>query len=453
MPRTLIRAALLRRRGLGFVAVLVMLLLAWKSLPGEQGDGREAGVSAPSTSAPAAAASAGRPTASRRASSALAGASAAPAQLALAADERAAMARHLKAGWCGFGAEQRRQLWAAADAASGAASNAVVPDAAMALSEVVATELLAEASAQVAQRWVRQLTQRGDPRSQALADHLSTDGEAAARLQRRARSSSDPMVTIFALLKPCAGGACINVEASQWSRLEPANLQAWLALLNGPSSARRNQQGYVLERAASEARYSNSYQQEFATLLLSLPQTEMPGLQAQAEADLINGMVAAWPVSSFQPLLETCRNSQVESGVTARCAAVAGMLWPQSDVMHRTMALALVRATLPARPELRASWDARAREYEAVSQWTQGALQRIMQRLLADGDALVSRCGALPEQRRMQREAAVHNDWERARLEMNEAGANEAELATQWREAQGRTALDPPRRPASAAKG
>lgn len=373
------------------------------------------------------------------------------ASAALVPDDNLALAQRMKADWCGFGAAEQLRLGKALY--EKAASGIGAADAMASLNESVSSGLLAQASAQVLQHWIQAL-QRGDPRSQALADYLSTEDEARARLQQRARSSTDPMVTALALLRPCAAGGCANVEASQWSRLEPANLQAWLALLNVPSGAGRAQQAYVLERAASETRYSRSYQQEAFSLLLGLPQSEAPGLMGQAEIDLINGIAAAWPIQNLRPLLEHCRSGPADSVVADRCATVASMLWQQGDQLDRGLAIALARAALPGRPGLRPQWEPRAREYEAVSEWGKGAMERVMNRLIPDMQAPSPPCQLQPVLRQMQQEAAAQRDWERARMEMRQAGANEAELAGRWRQAAGRSALDPlsPRQPASASK-
>ncbi|MGM9484751.1 hypothetical protein ACS5PN_26385 [Roseateles sp. NT4] len=433
-----------RRRRVLVVALLAVAFLALWMWMGRRGIAADAEAMTP----PAASASAATAVLARvMATPASAGvAAAAPAALVTkVVDKRAVLANQMKADWCGFGAEQRRQWLAAVNAASSAASVAPPPDRDMLLSEEVGTELLAEATAEVVRRWVAVLMQRGDPRSQALADILGSDAEANARLQRRARSSADPMVTVLALRRPCASGACINVEASQWSRLEPENLQAWLALAEAPGGAGRSQQAYILERAASEARYSRSYQQELQALLLSLPQTEKPGLQAQAEAQLIIGMVSAWPWRSARPLLDSCRGGMAEAGVAQRCETAANLLWQQDSLMDRAMAIALARPLLPVRPDLRNLWEGRAREYEAVGQWTKSALQRVIQKLVPDEEALVSRCGALAGMRELQREMAVQTDWVGARAEMREAKANEAELSALWRQAAGRSVLEPPR--------
>jgi hypothetical protein len=88
-------------------------------------------------------------------------------------------------------------------------------------------------AAQVGARWQAALRQRGDPRSLAVAEALSNEAlsneaSARSRLQDLARSSPDPMLTALALAHPCEPGVCRNIEASQWSRLEPENLFAWL---------------------------------------------------------------------------------------------------------------------------------------------------------------------------------------------------------------------------------
>jgi hypothetical protein len=64
-------------------------------------------------------------------------------------------------------------------------------------------------------------------------------------------------------------------------------------------------------------------------------------------------------------------------------------------------------------------------------------------------------CQVQADLRRMQQEAAVRSDWDRARPEMKNAGVNEAELATRWRQTAGHSALDlnPQSRPASAGGG
>jgi len=279
-----------------------------------------------------------------------------------------------------------------------------------------------------------------------MADFLSRDEVSRARLQARARSSSDPMLTALALQRPCEPGVCRNIEASQWSRLEPANVLAWAALFIAPRDARRSLQGYVLERMVSEARYSNNYVQEGMALLMSLPQTTTPGFQSAAEYEAFIGIAASWGgPQSFYPLREVCRERLAEPGIADRCVALAELLWREGDVRERNDAIRLVRKALVTRPALQPAWESRAREVEAFSEWEMHfASSRWWQRLVPDAKPVTSACQLLPEQRRMQREFVVHDIWERGHVEMRQSGVSEVELSERRRRAiNGRSVLDP----------
>ncbi|MFN3304153.1 MAG: hypothetical protein ACK44A_10575, partial [Roseateles sp.] len=282
------------------------------------------------------------------------------------ARDRAALMQRMRADWCGFGVAEASRQSEAVFAKAGDQ-----PIGLEALAEVRRTpgaQVLDEATAQVRQRWVAALLRRGDPRSVAVAESLGgPDGDEAqsrARLQALARTSADPMVTALALQHPCELGRCSNVDRAQWSRLEPANLQAWLALL-GDAAARRTQEAYALDRMASEARYSRSYRREYQELLLSLPQTDMPGLAQEAELQLLISSAAVWPMGSLRPLTDACAARPVAPVVQQRCVAVAELLWPADDLMARSLAMGLARRLVAARPELRPRGEPRARELEA----------------------------------------------------------------------------------------
>lgn len=71
---------------------------------------------------------------------------------------------------------------------------------------------------------------------------------------------------------------------------------------------------------ATEGRYSRTYEREFKAVLLSLPQTQIPGLANEAELHLISGTAAAWAIAAFRPLTDAC-----QAGVPAmlqRCETV-----------------------------------------------------------------------------------------------------------------------------------
>lgn len=359
---------------------------------------------------------------------------------------RAELAQRMKADWCGFGAAEAERQSAEVTDRAVAQSGTVGPEAVAELGTTVGAEVREEAVAQVRRRWSEALMKRGDVRSMALADFLGFGADAGsdaaaqarARLQARARTSSDPMVTALALQRPCAAGACVNIEDSQWSRLEPANLRAWVPLLLHPGAGA----GYVLERLGAEARFVRTYQLETTDALLSLPQTETPGLQAEAEVALIHGLAAAWQVPSVRLVLDACRSGAADASVAARCEALADLLWQGGDLMDRAQSLGLVRALAPSRQGLRARWESRARAYEAAQVWMAGASERLMQAGAA-GQGLLSGCVALGNERQRMRAAQGYTEWERVRAEMQAAGVDEAALSARWREGAGRSLLDP----------
>lgn len=398
-------------------------------------------------------ASAGAPSRPAEAVAGGAQASAASAAALSSRDDeaRAQLMRRMKADWCGFGsAEHDRQTDAIMERAQ-AKHGMVGVEAFEEMKLAPGAQVLEEAVAQVRQRWVKALVQRGDPRAIAVAEFLGgADGDAPqarARLQALARTSSDPMVTALALQRPCEAGACNNIEASQWSRLEPANLQAWLKLLRDlKGSARQTQIGYALERMASEARYSRTYEREYKALLLSLPQTEAPGLANQAEMQLLIGTASAWAIAGFRPLTEVCRTGLADAATAHRCEAVADRLWEQDNLLDRAIALDLARRMIAARPEQKARWEPRAREYEAASSWQVAEVERAGQSVAQEE----APCAGQVEMRKIVQEMTARGEWDHLRAEMSTAGADDAVLSARWRQQKGRSALDPEKWPIAA---
>lgn len=347
--------------------------------------------------------------------------------------------QRMKADWCGFGAAEYGRQSEAILARVSAGNGMVGMEAIEQLKLTPGQEVVDEAIGEARRRWVQALTQRGDPRSLAVADFIGdVDDDAAqarARLQALARTSSDPMVTALALQRPCAAGTCRNIEASQWSRLEPANLQAWLTLLrDAKGGAQQSQAVYALERMAAEGRYSRTYEREFKAVLLSLPQTPTPGLASEAEMQLISGTAAAWAIAGFKPLTDACQGGA--AGSLQRCEAVLERLWEGDNLLDRAVALGLARRlVLPARPGQRARWEPRAREYEAVSSWRDPALEKTaLDRPACEGQA---------EMRKLLQGMTALGEWGHWRAEMLAAGADDAALSAQWRRERGRSALDP----------
>lgn len=198
------------------------------------------------------------------------------------------------------------------------------------------------------------LQQRSDLRSQALADYLiaasgAAGGDAARdRLQDRARSSTDPMLTVLALHMPCVRAGCRNVEASQWSRLEPANLLAWLTL-----PARSGADGrYLLDEIATQVRYVRSYREEADALLAGLPPS---------------GLALRQPWGLFdQRALASVFRSPGDVATAQRSDAAAELLWADGGATERLTALVLGLQARLLLPHRQAVWAPRLRELEAV---------------------------------------------------------------------------------------
>lgn len=349
----------------------------------------------------------------------------------------------MQADWCGFGAAEASRE--DSEASPGQTEARAPTD-----GELV----LALAREKVLQRWAEALRRRGDARSLALAEWVvSIDGQARgdvarsqARLQALAATSPDPMVTVLALGRPCKPGVCRNAEVSQWSRLEPENVLAWLALAGTPGHT----SDYLLERMAVVGRISRSYQQEAGQLLLSVLEFDTPGLENQVESDLLMTAVAAWDMPRFAPLIAACRHAQADAVTRSRCEIVAARLWSQGTMLERAIAMSVAGHVVPKTSPERGAWETRATEYEAVRRHEDGRLPRMLDVVVSEFAAKPP-CDALPLLRQWAREVAERSDWERARAELQASKADLGELSRQWRSQEGRSALEPRRPPGPAA--
>lgn len=386
---------------------------------------------------------------------------------ALPANERTGLARRMKADWCGFGAAEEARQTASVHARATDQRGGVDMQALDEVRQTVGGEVMAEAMADARRRWMQALARRGDERSLAMADYLGGDddddaasaGAARARLQARARRSTDPMVTALALQRACSPGACANVEAAQWSRLEPGNLDAWLALVNATGTgASPSHAAYALDRLAQEARYSRSYQREMYAALIDLPQTQAPGLANEAEARLAMEVVSGWLLFNIRPLLDLCRGVAADAGTVARCEAAARLMVQHDSGIQRALGLAVARAVVAARPDRRPHWEATARAYEALQEWARSESERLSNeaepamKAAETAGPRASPCADTPVTLRMLYDAVMISEWERRREGMDRSGLSEATLAARWRQREGRSVLDPMlvTRPASA---
>jgi hypothetical protein len=158
------------------------------------------------------------------------------------------------------------------------------------------------------------------------------------------------MVTVLALHMPCQQPGCRNVEAAQWSRLEPANALAWLAL-GGPGN-----ESHVLDQLVERARYLRGYQAEVARLL--------PG-----EAPEGAGLRSPWALASLHALSGSCRRGRGDAGQAERCDKVAELLWRDGGAAERLAALVLVQPQTALPQARRDAWAARLQELQTVTRW------------------------------------------------------------------------------------
>lgn len=365
-----------------------------------------------------------------------------------ASSELSARAERMRADWCGYGAAEHERetdaMLKRIEVTNGMVGQAVLAE----LNATDGARVLTQAREQVRQRWVQALRQQSDLRSLALAEYLGPGDDAPAeeidasrrQLQALARSASDPMLTALALMRPCSSRGCVNVEASQWSRLEPQNLQAWLVLLKGASD-RTLPLDYVIERMASQGQFTNAYDGEVMRRLLSLPQATAPGLQAEAEMQFLAGVAASWSIGNFAPISRACREPSPPTGRLERCETIAEVFWRGNDLISRGLALGLVRATLQTRPAMRSAWERRASEFEAVRAWTELEAQRWA--VTVEAQPATSACALQALAGGIQRARWHEGEWAHAVRSMQDAGGDPATLAAQWRQQAGRGVLDP----------
>lgn len=348
------------------------------------------------------------------------------------------LVERMRADWCGFGAQEaERQTQALLSG-----RDTVTPDTVAALSSTAGEQVLEQARQAAIRSWVEALRRRGDARSLAVAEWLGGDDAAAtppasssrARLQALAQHATDPFITALALARPCAPGACRNVDPGQWSRLEPDNLQAWLPLLNDVT-LRSSQAGYALERMSHQARYSHSYSEEVAQLVTGVLQAQQPGLAYQAETEALAGLFAVRAIPTYKALTASCREA------SAPCLTLAELLWSSEDLIERRMAFAVVRSSLPRSGSLRERWDARAREAEALAAFGERRSQAEIE-AWAEAEKTAP-CAPLPSQRQVVVERLTLGEWGSQRRALQAEGADVEALSAQWRREQGRSLLEP----------
>lgn len=356
---------------------------------------------------------------------------------ALAADDLFATlsprARRMAADWCGYGAAEILKDALAREAAGkgGHAANDGEPPS-------DGEQVMDAARAQRLQDWIRTLKARSDVRSQAIGDYLAGDTPSRAHLQDLARRSTDPMVTALALARPCKAEGCRMVDAAQWARLEPDNLMAWLAQLKDREPP-PEQLSYLIERMGRDARRADDYSLTLSQAVASLAQARTPGLLQTAESELLSQQVMHLPLLTLRPVLQACTPGQTPAAPAGACAHIAGLLWDMPHLMHRALALAFARRSVPADDPQRAEWARRGERYELLSEALMDANATAFEHML--DQSRPDLCGGAGRLHELLRQVMGTGEWERAAQAWAAASQPQEALIQRAREKRGGSSM------------
>ena len=425
------------RRWITALALLSLGLaasLGWRRAPGAQ---EATPVPQAAAQAPQRAASVQALAAQRQPSSVPAGPASGPLLASPPPDGLSARARRMREDWCGYGLPEANKEEEQRDAQRDRAH-----DSEEAEDPSDAEQVRAQAREQVLATWIARLRSRKDLRSQAIADYLAGDTPSRAHLQDLARRSTDPMVTVLALQRPCKSQACTAVDAAQWARLEPDNLMAWMA------QAGTEQMPYLIERMGRDARRNEDYLLPLSQTLAELSDATAPGLRQMAELELVVGILSAWNPPAMRPVLDSCQAARSQPVTAAHCERIAQLMWDSPHLLGRGVALALVRRLLPLTHAQRSEWEHRALRFEGLLQAdlerSQAQAERWIRSPAQDG----CRVAAL-DHAELRRRLRL-GEWARVQDLQAASGERLEVLAAKYRaDRNGRSVLDSPA-PASA---
>ncbi|MGM9515810.1 hypothetical protein ACS5PK_16290 [Roseateles sp. DB2] len=359
------------RRLRHWVALSLALCVAVGAWWNWQGDDEDHPNTEPPAAGPAATSTAGP--AARTASAGLAARAAEPAASPQAAASRPSVAAsaepapyadalspeqlaQIEKQWCIHGMKAHQQAQQALEraypvrAGEGKLDMTALEARSQALFKETGTKAMLAVQLRLKRRWIEQLRQRGDMRSQAAADYLTastTFGEEAEtslqHLLGLAQSSRDPLVfMIWQLAKiACTRQTyCNALPLSDWRSLDARNLLAWL-----PDPANRPEAVDLDWNALANTSFASSYLEDFQGLLLPLLDAEPPGLALQQGLALVSRLRYEWPVrSGAVALASTC--VEVADTAPARmavCLHAADLLWrsPSSGLFEHKFALGM----------------------------------------------------------------------------------------------------------------
>ncbi len=326
-----------RRLWIGVATLLCLALAGWWPAGGRETDGLPP-AAGPATLGPAPLASPTEPGAAPMASKTapMTGALAASAASATGTVSLSPRALRMRADWCGYGVAESEKDEQDHPGLSREQ-----------IEQTDGMRVLRAAQREARARWVKQLRKRGDLRSSAVADFLDEafvdlpkeDAGSRARLQDLARRSTDPLLTALALRRPCAPDECTNIESTQWSRLEPDNILAWVAQLDA-LAMNRQRQAELIAQIAAQAMHAESHDGEIVAILLTLPGKAEPGLAFHAEAMLLHEFNGGGGPDLLSLAL-ACRDAGALPGTRQDCLRIADRLWQHEDVYKRWLSVAI----------------------------------------------------------------------------------------------------------------
>lgn len=300
------------------------------------------------------------------------------------------------------------------------------------------SRLIAAAADAARERWVRALRARGDVRSLAVADFLQgwdPDAPATAAprasLQALARQSTDPFVTFLALQRPCVAGGCRNVDAAQWSRLEPSNVEAWLKLMDGTADAavRPDLRNYVWNQLVAQARYSHNYLPDLLRFVREVVSPTAGGIELYGEYAAFVQLAGSWDLPSIRTVTDRClAGRRAHEGPASDCLKVAEAMWHGGHFLSRSIAERVAEVALAdagsSSKQWSKQWSKRSLELQAMkaylhSKHREEDIERVF--AAASGGAA---CGDTRTELGRVTDPQRLDEWERMQLDLQAAGGS-----------------------------
>ena len=300
--------------------------------------------------------------------------------------------------------------------------------------------------------WADALAARGDERGLAAVDFLRSaaspfddDSTAvlAARQQlfARARQSRDGFVHAMAMTR-CHNGLrpadCQGLSPLRWAQVDPGNLQPWLREVGRAHAAKDPQAVHEAMFQIASSTRSQNYQRELATLLLSLPQSDQPGLAMAAQTYNLMGVLSAWPLSAFSPLTRWCEAAKQDVNRAQTCGQVAERLWTGADSLLEAMVSTSLAKRLPVADPAADLWLKRRVKADALMALTMRDAEKRMSELAALTPSEVNNCWGVADMRKNLSTRFQHGEWQVLLKRLETDGITEAmqaSLAAQWRAA------------------